>query len=229
MFQHPVVDAPKGIEARITVVDTGVVNSVVEVNFAGPAFEVALHILRAAVTVIQCQHLLYKALVFFRVGERAGHAFFQLGEKTHHISQRRATVDPDSRAFVVNLTRVAGGAGKPDVILAFIALFDKADRQAVGVEESGFLRQVAVFVDQAIGAKRLVEFGLFQGDKKVVGNQCRALGGVVVPEAVVGAPTLIQVDGGGIVLAKRAVLYRQRTAHRVVVPFLVEFANGKSD
>src|SRR5690606_7712352 len=170
-----------------------------------------------------------KALVLFRYSQITGHAFFQVNYKTHHNRQCRAAINTQRRALVIDLTGMAGSAGKPNVPLAFVTLFHKTYGQAIGVKKRRLLRQVAVFIDEAICAKRLVKFSLFQGDKKVVGNQRRTLGGIVKPEAIVRAPALIQIHGRRVVFTKGAVLYGDSAAIRVVVPFLIQLAKGESN
>src|SRR5690606_16322115 len=118
-------------------------------------------------------------------------------------------------------------ARQPDIIFALIIFAGKTNGQAIRIKESGLLRQIAVAIDIGISAKQLFSFRLFEHQKKIVGQQAGALGGVVEPQTIGFAPALVEIDGRGVTLAESTIFNSNGPPVRILVPHLIEFAEKK--
>ena len=187
--------------SRVAVFGRATVDDVVADQALGVGRDVLDDCVRVGIRAAR-QHGLDEALLDGRIVPHRRHRRGQRGEEADHIRPARSAVDAHAQPPVVDLRRVAGGAGQANVVLVQIAVLDEADRQRVRIGQRCPLGQVAEAVHVLVGAERGRRARLFERHEKVVRQQVRALGGGVKPQAVLGLPVLLEIHHRGEAVAE---------------------------
>ena len=223
VFDHPVENAPKGVQAGGAVLHANAViaffvgrQAAVDGVVHGDAQRIAVDVpgdcFGVGVVAVAVQHALDEARAFFLV-DRIGfglvfgngaQGLLQAVEEGRHVGHGGAAVDAHGhvtavRLFYVDLVGVAGGAGEADIVTlpiaeALIRVLYETQGQSVRIAVGGFLHQVAVTVYVLRIQEPDFGIGLLQRQGEIVGNEIGALGGVVEEQALFRTPVLVRVD-----------------------------------